>query len=89
MTTGWKATNEHPAEIWVSPRRMGGAPCIYGHRLTTRAIARLAQDGGVALVQKLYPYLTVEQVNAAVWFEGEHGRSKRFRRWYRDQWRAG
>ena len=79
--------SEQPALIWVDPHRMAGQPCIDGHRLTTRQIARLVRDAGVDYVKQCWPYLTDEQINGAVWFEGEHGKGKRFRKWYREEWR--
>lgn len=83
MVAGRVEAGKHPAEIWIDRGRLGGRPCIYGHRLRTRSIACLVMDGGVDLVQKLYPYLTEDQIGAACWFEGTHGRHKKFRRWYR------
>jgi uncharacterized protein (DUF433 family) len=68
---------------------MAGQPCIYGHRLTTKAIAFLVADAGVDIVHHLYPYLTEDEIRTACWFEGTHGRNKKFRRWYREAKREG
>lgn len=56
------------AEIWIDRGRQSGEPCVYGHRLPTRLIASLHRDGP-EVPRDWYPYLTDEQISAAVWFE--------------------
>lgn len=64
---------EKVAAVWVAPGRCGGSPCIYGTRLTTQAIARIAWDAGVDGVRGFYPQLSEAQVFVACWYEAKYG----------------
>lgn len=74
--------------IWVSPGRMSGQPCIYGHRLPTHQMA-LAHFTATPLeeITQLYG-ITRSQLLVACWFEARHGNSRVLRsawkRWLRE-----
>ena len=53
--------------ILEDPEIMGGTPCIKGTRITVYAIeARIKGGDSLAGVLEDYPYITAEQVSAAV-----------------------
>lgn len=55
--------------ILEDPEIMGGTPCIKGTRITVYAVAARIQGGdGLDGVLADYPYITAEQVKAAVEF---------------------
>ena len=55
--------------ILEDPEIMGGTPCIKGTRITVYAVAARIRGGdGLEAVLGDYPYITAEQVKAAVEF---------------------
>lgn len=62
-------TNELLKRITHDPAVMGGRPCIRGMRVTVGMIVGLLAAGKtVGEVLSAYPYLTVEDVHAALTF---------------------
>lgn len=78
-------TTDHSAYVWVAPGRLGGKPCIGGHRLSVDQISRYVRgDGGSAdAVMGAFPYLTRAQVLTACWYQAVHGSRKWRQRWGR------
>lgn len=77
------ATERHAADhpyVWVAPGRLGGKPCIGGHRLSVDQVTRIAVDG-VDAVLTGWPYLTRAQVLVACWYQAVHGPRAWRRRW--------
>lgn len=62
----------HP-HVWVAPGRLGGKPCIGGHRLSVEQIARYVWPDGVAAAQVPFPYLTRPQILTACWYQATYG----------------
>lgn len=56
------------AGIWVHPDRMGGAPCLLGHRLPTAQVAAMTYDDAADGWD-----LTPAQVDVARWYEERYG----------------
>ena len=53
--------------IVIDPQIMGGKPCIRGTRVTVSTVLRvLSEVGSKSDVLRLYPYLTVEDIDAAL-----------------------
>jgi uncharacterized protein (DUF433 family) len=72
------------AAVWVDPGRRSGEPCIGGTRIPTHMIASLVWDGGFELVRQGWPYLGVEQILGACWFEVTHGNRRKWRKVFPD-----
>lgn len=67
--------------VWVAPGRLGGKPCIGGHRLSVEQITRLVWPDGVDAAQSFFPYLTRPQVLVACWYQAIHGKYPWTVRW--------
>lgn len=53
--------------IVINPQVMGGKPCIRGTRVTVSTVLRvLGEVGSKSEVLGLYPYLTLEDIDAAL-----------------------
>lgn len=53
--------------IVIDPQVMGGRPCIRGTRVTVSTVLRvLGEVGAKSEVLTLYPYLTIEDIDAAL-----------------------
>ncbi len=53
--------------IVIDPQIMGGKPCIRGTRVTVSTVLRvLGEVGSKSDLLQLYPYLTVEDIDAAL-----------------------
>lgn len=53
--------------ITMDPTIMGGKPCIRGTRITVGTITGLMASGAeIPEILELYPYLTIEDVRAAL-----------------------
>ena len=53
--------------ITMDPTIMGGKPCIKGTRITVGTITGLMASGAeIPEILELYPYLTIEDVRAAL-----------------------
>jgi uncharacterized protein (DUF433 family) len=82
------------AAVWISPKRRGGEPCIYGHRLPTAQVAQLVWSSGIDTVRGGWSELTDEQILVACWYEVTHGNRRKWRKRFsdwpltfdRDQW---
>lgn len=62
-------TNELLERITHDPEVMGGRPCLRGMRVTVGMIVGMLADGkAVGDVLTAYPYLTIEDVHAALAF---------------------
>jgi uncharacterized protein (DUF433 family) len=72
----------HP-HVGVAPGRLGGKPCVGGHRLSVVTIARLVwgEGGSVELANATYSYLTRAQVLTACWYLGCYGAPVWRERW--------
>lgn len=68
------------ATVWASPGRQSGQPCLMGTRMPTRTVAHIAVDRGIAMVQKMYPHLSEQQILDALHFEAVFGRGKAYRK---------
>ena len=57
--------------IHIDPEIMGGTPCIKGTRITVYAVeARLKGGDSISSVLDDYPYITADQLLAAVEYAG-------------------
>lgn len=71
-------------EVWISPGRRSGEPCVIGTRIPTEQIARMVLHGTVADVLRDWDYLTRGQVLVACWFHAT--REGRGSRKWRERW---
>jgi uncharacterized protein (DUF433 family) len=76
-----KIAEELGAYVWAAPGRLGGKPCIGGHRLDVVTIARHVWADGVDSVQIPWPYLTRAEILTACWYLGCYGAPNWRERW--------
>lgn len=72
------------AYVWVAPGRLGGKPCVGGHRLSVDQVTRYVWgDSGSVDVAVISHDLTRAQVLTACWFQAVHGTRTWRQRWGR------
>jgi uncharacterized protein (DUF433 family) len=80
---------EHPY-IWVSPERLGGEPCLGGHRIAAEQIAESYWLGwSPEKIAEEHPGVTLAGVLVCCWFVRVYGGPHWKRRWPHWPERAG
>lgn len=59
------------AFVWAAPGRMSGEVCIGHTRIPTATFRALRDERGLDIgrMNALYPYLSTEQIEVALWWE--------------------
>ena len=63
------------AHIVCTPGKLGGEPCIDGHRIRVRDVAAARDDGGYSaeeIAASIFPSLTLAEVYAALAYYEDH-----------------
>ena len=58
--------------ITISPRQMGGGPCIKGSRIPVATVVQMVSEGMIEKdILKAYPDLTVQDIREALGYAAE------------------